>query len=234
VSRDFKASWSVVVMCFNEAPTLRGIVTECERVLAALTDDYEIVIIDDASSDGSREIAGALAAESAHVRAVCHERNRGVGEVLRAAYREGSKEWLSVIPADGEFPPAELAAGAARMESGALVAFSLTKLPPAGRRAVSAIQRALNRLLFGLRVERVNWVKILPAAEVRALPLVSRSPLVETEVLVRLRTAGWRIIEVPSRNELHLGRAGGLKKLRFARAALAAFGETIRLWWALR
>jgi glycosyltransferase involved in cell wall biosynthesis len=227
------ASWSICIMCFNERATLADVVTSALAVGKKSGGDYEVVIVDDGSSDGSRELSDELAATLPHVRVVHHPVNRGIGEVLRTAYREARMDWVTCVPADTEFVLADLLDGMPLMQDGVAVAYRISTFPGWHRRVVSNLQRLLNVLLFGLRVERVNWVKILPARVVASLPLVSTSPVVETEVMVRLQRLGYRFVEPLSHNELRLGREGGMSKLMFLRSIVRSIGDTFRLAAAL-
>jgi dolichol-phosphate mannosyltransferase len=227
-------SWSVAIMCYNEASTLRDVVIQTNQVLSSITDDYEIVIIDDGSTDGSGEIADQLKDNIQRARVVHHDFNQGIGEVLRTAYREARKDWISIVPSDKEFDPSDLIVGYQLLEEGTVIAFTLTKLPPIRRRIVSALQRLLNFLLFNLKVSRVNWVKIIPVKALRESEFISRSPAIETEVLVRLKKQGYRILEVPSNNDIRLGRAGGMSTRYYLGAIWASFLESIAIWRSLR
>lgn len=100
-------SLSVVVPCYNEVQTLRSCV---ERVLE-LRDRgivLEIVIVDDASSDGSLQIAEALASEAAEVKVFRHEQNQGKGAALRTGFRQVTGDYVVVQDADLEYDPHEI------------------------------------------------------------------------------------------------------------------------------
>lgn len=228
-----EGSWSVAVMCYNEAPTLTEVVTRTLEVVGSLADDYEVIIVDDGSTDGSAELADELARTNTNVQVVHHEVNKGIGEVLRTAYRVADKDLISIVPGDLEFDPKDLRSGYHLVEEHTVVAYSIIKLPPLRRRLVTFLQSLLNSILFGLKVSRVNWVKIVHAGPLRQMDLISRSPVIETEVLVRLQRRGYRIVEVPSNNEMRLDRGGGLTVRAYAVAIWASLLETFVLWRAL-
>lgn len=227
-------SWTVAIMCFNEAPTLAVTVARTAAALGGLTDDFEIVIVDDGSRDGSADLADRLAAADPRLRVVHHPQNRGIGEVMQSAYRAARKRWITVIPADGEFDPADLREGVSWMGDRTVVCFYLLALPPWYRRVVTGLQRIENLLLFRLRVRRVNWVKIIPAEVIAGEPLLSRSPLIETEVLVRAKARGYQIVDVPSHNRIDLGRPGGMDARKYLRSVAASAAESLKLWRTLR
>lgn len=100
-------SLSVVVPCYNEAATLQSCI---EKVLA-LRDEgvlLEIVIVDDASSDGSSKIARELAESCSAIKVLQHERNQGKGAALRTGFKEVSGDFVVVQDADLEYNPHEI------------------------------------------------------------------------------------------------------------------------------
>ena len=100
-------SLSVVVPCYNEAATLHACI---EKVLE-LRDEgllLEIVIVDDASSDDSPEIARKLAQNSSAIKVLQHERNQGKGAALRTGFKEVSGDFVVVQDADLEYDPRDI------------------------------------------------------------------------------------------------------------------------------
>lgn len=101
------ASLSIVIPCFNEAPTLRRCV---ERVLALRNEvgRLEVVIVDDASTDGSLEIANLLVEEHAEIALHRHARNRGKGAAVRTGVGQVSGDYVAIQDADLEYDPREI------------------------------------------------------------------------------------------------------------------------------
>jgi len=93
---------SVFVPAYNEAANLeaaiRDIVWAAERTLA----DYEVIIVDDGSRDGTGEIADRLAEENDRIRAVHQPRNLGIARAYERALDEAKLEYVSFLPGDGE------------------------------------------------------------------------------------------------------------------------------------
>lgn len=98
---------SIVVPCYNEAPTLAGCVS---RVLAIQDEtlSLEVIVVDDCSGDGSLAIAEGLAMKHPEVRVLRHLKNQGKGAALRTGFREATGDFVAVQDADLEYNPMEL------------------------------------------------------------------------------------------------------------------------------
>ena len=95
---------SVVVPCYNEAATIH---TSLTRILACGIDPIEVIIIDDGSKDGTRDLLVSGPALDPRVRVVLHERNQGKGAALRTGFREARGRFVVIQDADLEYDPAE-------------------------------------------------------------------------------------------------------------------------------
>ena len=112
---------TVVVLAYNEAASLRAVVEEAMGVLGEAGALFEIIIVDDGSSDKSGAIARELAREHAAVRALHHERNQGMGAGLRTGFSEARGRWLSFLPADGQIDPRDMLRLLARADPAQIV-----------------------------------------------------------------------------------------------------------------
>ena len=87
-----RPSISAFFPCYNDAATIGRLVQTADKTLATLTDDYEIIVVNDGSSDGSAAVLAALASAVPRLRVVTHEVNRGYGGALRSGFAAATKE----------------------------------------------------------------------------------------------------------------------------------------------
>ncbi|MCI0521487.1 MAG: glycosyltransferase [Chloroflexi bacterium] len=191
---------SVVVMTYNEAATLAETTREILEVLTSLNLPHDILIVDDGSADGSREIADQLASAHPAVRAIHHPTNQGLGGVYRSGFAQAQGQVISFFPADGQFPAAILAEFYSHMASADLV---LGYLPQREAsiisKSLSFLERLLYRLLFG-HLPRFQGVLMFRRALLEGILLRSqgRGWAVLLEFILRSVRRGCRVVSLPT------------------------------------
>src|SRR3954452_16729837 len=93
---------------YNDAGTIASMVVVTDLTLRKLTDDYEIVVVNDGSPDHVGEILADLAGRYPSLRVVTHVRNRGYGGALRSGFAAASKELVFYTDGDAQYDPREI------------------------------------------------------------------------------------------------------------------------------
>jgi glycosyltransferase involved in cell wall biosynthesis len=104
MSRPTQPILSVVMPCYNERHTIHD---SLERVLASGVDPLEVIVVDDGSKDGTRQLLTEGPARDPRVRVILHEQNAGKGAALRTGFREARGRFVIVQDADLEYDPSE-------------------------------------------------------------------------------------------------------------------------------
>ena len=150
-------SISLTLPCYNEEQNIERVV---ENVLSALTDlplRYEIIIVDDGSSDGTGRIADSLAESKAGLRVVHHSGNRGYGAALRSGLTSAETDIVGYIDGDGQFDAAEIHKLLPHMRDHDIVSgLRGTRRDPLGRRVISRMWAWLMRWMLGNSVRDIN------------------------------------------------------------------------------
>jgi glycosyltransferase involved in cell wall biosynthesis len=192
---------SILMPVYNEVATLRDAVA---RTLAArLPASFELVIVDDGSSDGSRELLDELAADP-RVRAQHHERNMGKGAAIRSALALARGEFAAVLDADLEYDPADLALllrplldGRANVVLGVRAFDGFTShsfLYVLGNRGVTL---AANVLFNVYLRDLMSCQKMMRTSLFRSLELREHGFAIEAEIVARVLQRGERVYETP-------------------------------------
>jgi glycosyltransferase involved in cell wall biosynthesis len=219
---------SVVLPCFNEADNLSDVVQDALVAAARVSKEFEIVIVDDGSGDGTGEVGTALAEGYPQVRLVMHLTNRGYGAAVRTGISAARMPYILLTDADLQFDLGELESFVPRLEEAdVVVGYRLRRNDPPGRRAAAAGWNWLVRLLYGLPFSDVDCAfKLFPRELLQQLRLTSSGALFSTELLVRAREAGAVLTEVGVH---HYPRMSGKPTGGNPRVVVRAFRELAQL-----
>lgn len=220
-------SWSVGILCYNEAGTIVPVVEETLRVLQQISDTHEVIVVDDGSTDGSSELLQQLGPKHAALRIISHPRNLGLGAGLHTVYNNALCENLILTAGDGQFAIAEILPYAT-VPDGSFVSFYRKQKTDYSlfRQVLTKFNRWLNTGLVGINLKDVNWAKIYKTKDIQQLDLQLQSSLVESEICAKLIYLGRTVKEVPS--ESH-PRTYGKSKGSFSKMVKQALSDTFVL-----
>jgi glycosyltransferase involved in cell wall biosynthesis len=190
---------SAFVPCHNEEGNVEAVVRGLLTTLGALGVPFEVVVVDDGSTDRTAEVVRRLAQQDRRVRLVQHPRNIGYGAALRTGFASARYPWVFFTDGDGQFDPRDFVRLVPHTASADLVVgYRARRQDPPHRRLFGWLWNLLVRLWFGVRVRDVDCAfKLLRREVVRSLPLRSTGAFVSTELLCRAAGRGARIVEVP-------------------------------------
>lgn len=224
---------SVVLPAFNEADNIEAVVKRSISVLEPLVPSFEIIVVDDGSSDGTDRIIDELGAADSRVIAVHHERNGGYGTALRSGFDAASGDLIMFMDADRQFDMSDITALLPHVPHYDLVAgYRIRRNDALYRRLYARIFDIAVWVLFGVHMRDVDCAfKIYRGDLVRAMPLTMPGALINTEMLAMARRMGARVVEVGVH---HYPRTAGKSSGGSPRVVFRAMGETIRLWFRMR
>src|SRR5207248_2162317 len=101
-------SLTIFFPAYNDSGTIASLVITARRTAQKLTNDYEIVVVNDGSADATAEIADELARTYPEVRVIHHDGNKGYGGALRSGFLGARKELIFYTDGDAQYDPAEL------------------------------------------------------------------------------------------------------------------------------
>lgn len=223
---------SLVIPAFNEADVIARAVAEADAALAGLFREYEILVVDDGSSDDTVNIVREATAARPAVRLIAHEANRGYGAALRTGFAAARFDLVAFTDADCQFDLSDLGPLAALTDRVPIaVGYRANRQDPWRRKFLSRGYNRLTRFLLGTRVRDVDCaLKVFRREVLSQIMPESRGFFVNTEMLTRARHHGYAVAERPV---THRPRAAGDSKV-----SLWEVPKTLRVllafWWANR
>ena len=204
---------SIIVPVYNEVRTVRAVI---DRLLTIeLPVDREIVVVDDGSTDGTREVLRGIAGNDITVHILEAERNCGKGSAIRRGLQHARGSIVAIQDADLELDPAQLAELVAPILAGETdVVYGSRFLEPSTRApwitlAANRFLTGVTNLLFGASLtDMETCYKVVRADVARALDLRANRFEIEPEITARLLRRGHRIRELPVRFEARTRRQG--------------------------
>jgi glycosyltransferase involved in cell wall biosynthesis len=229
-------SISIVFPMYNEEEHIQRAVDAARAALHELTEDHEIIVVDDGSTDRTGVLADAIARADARVKAVHNARNRGLGGSLRAGYAVASKELVLYTDADLPFDLMELPRAVRLLEwqqADVLSAYRFDRTSEGLRRTLyTQAYSALVRTLFALRLRDVNFAfKLFRRALLERVPLESEGSFIDAEFLLRSRKAGASIIQI---GVDYFPRSRGASTLSSPKVIVGILRDMLRLRAQLR
>lgn len=189
-------SVSFVIPMYNEAANIEETVRKVSALARSLTDDYEIVLSDDASLDGSADIADRLSREDSHIKSVRQKVNTKFGGALAAGLKSASGKIVVYTDADLPVKDDDVRKGMSLLAGADVITgYSMVIKDASLKRIImSKVYNFLVQLLFGLSIKDINsGFKIYRAEVLRPLNLMSKSPFIDVEIFAEAKKRGFRI-----------------------------------------
>jgi glycosyltransferase involved in cell wall biosynthesis len=202
-------SLSVFFPAYNDEATIAGLVGDALSVLPTLADDFEVIVVDDGSTDGTAAVLDELARADGRVRVVHHESNRGYGGALRTGFACATKELVFYTDGDGQYDVRELALLRPLLTEGVDIVngYKIKRADSWQRKALGAAYNRLAHLLFSIPIRDVDCdFRLIRRRVVERVELVSSSGSICVELVHKLHKAGRVFAETPVH---HYPRAHG-------------------------
>ena len=196
-----RPSISLVVPVFNEEENLAHAVDVASRALAEFTSRYEIILVDDASTDRTPEIIRGLAATDPHIRAQRHDRNQKLGGTLRDGFAAASMDLVLYMDADLPFDPREIGRAISAMEvtrADMIAAYRYDRTGEGLRRAIySYVYNGIIGVLFGWPHRDINFAfKLMRREILEAVELRSEGSLISAELITKTKNLGFTVQQI--------------------------------------
>jgi glycosyltransferase involved in cell wall biosynthesis len=228
---------SVFLPVYNEKGNIESVVLSIIKVLDDVVSEWELIIVNDGSTDGTSLILNKLSSSDGRIRVVTHESNEGYGASLKSGFLAAKYPWIAFIDSDGQFDFGEITNFVDKQkETGADLVIGYYK-----KRQVSKLKILTSKIweymvfaLFRLKVHDIDCgFKLISKKVIEKIsPLESeRGAFISSEILIKAKKWGFKFAEIPV---THFPRTKGVGTGRNINVIIKSFLDLFRLWKKLR
>jgi glycosyltransferase involved in cell wall biosynthesis len=230
---DVVTSVSAFFPCYNDELSITTMVVDVDAALRGRVADYEIIVVDDGSSDRSAEVLERLRSEVPALRVVRHERNRGYGGALISGFGAATKEWIFYTDGDAQYDAAEIVdlIAAARPSTDIVQGWKISRGDGPVRAVIGRSYHHVVRLLFSLPVRDTDCdFRLFRRSLLAAGPLRSTSGVICVEMMRRFSRSGAEFVQVPVH---HYPRQAGRSQFLRISSIIRSARQLAALWWTM-
>ena len=218
---------------YNDQHTIEGIVRTVASEIRKVTDDFEVLVVDDGSKDDTSAILDRLKGELPFLRVIHHERNLGYGAALITGFQNARKDLIFYTDGDGQYDVRELHNLLASLKPNVdlVNGYKVKRADAWHRILIGAIYRHAMRWTFQLSIRDVDCdFRLFRRHIFETISLESRSGVICVEMAKKFEQAGFRMVEVPVS---HYPRMHGRSEFFRVRHLAYTLKGLLKIWWTL-
>jgi glycosyltransferase involved in cell wall biosynthesis len=218
---------------YNDGGTIGSLVVTTLHTLAELTDDYEVIVVENGSTDYTVEVLEDLARQYDRLRVLTHRESLGYGGALRVGFASATKDLIFYTDGDAQYDPRELRLLVPLMQPGVDVVngYKISRSDPLHRKIIGRMYHHFVKLLFGFRLRDVDCdFRLIRRHVFDVIDLESPDGTICLELVKKLQDADFRFAEVPVH---HFHRTYGTSQFFNFRRLRRIPPQLARLWWKL-
>jgi glycosyltransferase involved in cell wall biosynthesis len=198
-----------------------------------MTNDFEIIVVNDGSSDYTANVLEEMKKRYAELRVIQHETNRGYGGALISGFSAAKKDWIFYSDGDAQYNPLELSKLVEALGAGvdAVNGYKTSRGDSLMRIFIGRLYHHFVKLLFGIRIRDVDCdFRLIPTKIMQEIQLKSFSGSICVEMVKKIESAGYVFAEV---SVSHYARKYGASQFFNVKRILQTLNQLTRLYWML-
>ena len=218
---------------YNDQHTIEGIIRTVAEEIRKITDDFEVLVVNDGSKDQTRAILDRLLVELPFLRVIHHKKNLGYGAALISGFRNATKDLIFYTDGDGQYDVREIHNLLAHLKANIdlVNGYKVKRSDPWYRIWIGAAYRLAMRTAFCLSIRDVDCdFRLFRRYVFEEISLESRSGVVCVEMARKFERAGFRMAEVPVS---HYPRVHGRSEFFRLRHLVFTLQGLLKIWWSL-
>ncbi len=218
---------------YNDGGTIASMVLSAILTLQELTDDYEVIVVNDGSVDYTPQILAELEHQYDRVRVIHHPKNRGYGGALRTGFASATKELIFYTDGDAQYDPRELKALLPAMTADVDVVngYKISRSDPLHRIILGRVYHHVVKRLFGFQLRDVDCdFRLIRRHCFDGVELESWDGTICLEMVKKFQDRGYKFAEVPVH---HFHRAYGKSQFFNFPRLFRISRDVMKLWWKI-
>jgi glycosyltransferase involved in cell wall biosynthesis len=228
------SSLTIFFPCYNDAGTIATMIIRSMQAAREVTDDFEILVINDGSEDDSALILDEMAhVYPQHLKITHNSKPSGYGGVLRKGFASAQKEWVFYTDGDAQYDPREISVLVEQLADGVdmVNGYKIKRHDPLHRVWIGLAYQYFVKMIFGLVVRDVDCdFRLMRRTIFDNITLESKSGTITFEMVKKIQDAGFKIVEAPVR---HWYRQYGVSQFFNFRRVGRTLYELMKWWWRL-
>ncbi len=227
------SSVSAILPAYNDDATIARMIVTTRIALTQVTRDFEIIVVNDGSSDSTARILENLHEQLPELHIIQHPSNRGYGAALRSGFSAATKEWIFYTDGDGQYDPLELVQLVQALHSKIDVVngYKISRSDPFFRIVIGWIYNHITKGLFGLSLRDIDCdFRLIRKSIFDQITLESDSGTICVEMVKKFQDAGCEFIEIPVH---HYRRPVGSSQFFRWPHLWRTAKQYVTLWWKL-
>jgi len=223
-------SISAFFPCYNDAGTIASMVELATLTLRKLTRDFEVIVVDDSSTDGSREILEELSGKNHYLKLVFHKNNKGYGGALISGFKAATREFIFYTDGDFQYDVSELIKLVPLIGNNVDVVqgYKIKRQDPWYRILIGNIYNWGVNMAFGIKIKDVDCdFRLIRRRVFDKVHLKRMSGVITVEMVKKIQDAGFKFAQV---GVSHYNRAYGRSQFFNFERIFKVFVEIIELW----
>lgn len=227
-------SLTVFFPAHNEEANIGKLVEATYATLKGRVEEFEILVINDGSTDGTKAVLEDLAKKYAEVRPIHHEFNQGYGGAVQTGFRSATKDLVFFSDGDGQFDIREIHKFLDAIPGrDAILGYRINRRDPLHRKVFAKCWGMLIRCLFGLKVRDLDCAfKLFHRNQIQSITFETKGAMITTELLAKLmKRPRFDYVQI---GVTHLPRLAGQQSGGSPKVVLRAFRELFRMYGRLK
>lgn len=196
-------SLSVFFPCLNDGESIPELLSKTYKILPKITADFEVIIVDDGSTDNTPQILERLLRKYKNLRVIRNNKPSGYGGVLRRGFESSKKDWIFYTDGDGQYDPAELKKLVEQLtpDIGVVNGYKTSRHDDLVRGSLGFIYNRILHLVYSIPIRDIDCdFRLIRTSMLKKIKLHSNSGAVCLELVMKLKNQGAKFAEIPVRH----------------------------------